>query len=100
VRNSLLINPKARTSVFYHCGLSKAKQTQVQHIFPDKWHVQLKRPRIVPGEEVDEKSKKVGHQLLFQFAISLKFSVIISPGLTPIFVSVPAYAPVCCCRRQ
>jgi len=32
-------------------------------IFPDKLHVQLKRPRIVPGEEVDEKSKKVGYQL-------------------------------------
>ncbi|KAL5653313.1 hypothetical protein ACJX0J_038771, partial [Zea mays] len=29
----------------------------------DKWHVQLKRPRIVPGEEVDEKSKKFRHML-------------------------------------
>ncbi|KAG2554011.1 uncharacterized protein LOC120646962 [Panicum virgatum] len=29
----------------------------------DKLHVQLKRPRIVPGEEVDEKSKKFRHML-------------------------------------
>ncbi|CAN6290317.1 unnamed protein product [Urochloa humidicola] len=29
----------------------------------DKLHVQLKRPKIVPGEEVDEKSKKFRHML-------------------------------------
>ncbi|TKV97616.1 hypothetical protein SEVIR_9G506100v4 [Setaria viridis] len=29
----------------------------------DKLHVQLKRPRIVPGEEIDEKSKKFRHML-------------------------------------
>uniref|UniRef100_A0A0A9CJ89 Uncharacterized protein n=1 Tax=Arundo donax TaxID=35708 RepID=A0A0A9CJ89_ARUDO len=29
----------------------------------DKLHVQLKRPRIVPGQEVDEKSKKFRHML-------------------------------------
>ncbi|CAN6301889.1 unnamed protein product, partial [Urochloa humidicola] len=29
----------------------------------DKLHVQLERPKIVPGEEVDEKSKKFRHML-------------------------------------
>uniref|UniRef100_M8C9D1 Uncharacterized protein n=1 Tax=Aegilops tauschii TaxID=37682 RepID=M8C9D1_AEGTA len=29
----------------------------------DKYHVQLKRPKILPGPEVDEKSKKFRHML-------------------------------------